>query len=166
MRSEIIRYLVPPKEAFWQWNDAGEVVTWKDDKTIAFRQELCHVFNRLAPGGLPPMGAILLLLAATRDHWNESASEPQILVRILESAHDAASFDDALTQVLEGLHQVSSLDAVLRTSTEAREVICELVFEGDTDRTPVSVGVAVADVLERGLDEIMLDHRSSLRCGN
>jgi len=41
----------------------GEVIAWADDTTIAFRPEILYVLQRLAPHGLPPLGAVVLLLA-------------------------------------------------------------------------------------------------------
>ena len=62
-------YLAPFASSFWRWDDEGEVITWSDGSTIVFRAELAGVVAQLASGGLPPLGAVVLLLAASRDGW-------------------------------------------------------------------------------------------------
>src|SRR5918997_2847216 len=65
-------YLSPTLDALWRWSDSAEVLPWPDGTTIAFRGEVEAVLGRLAPGGLPPFGAVALLLAACRDAWPDS----------------------------------------------------------------------------------------------
>src|SRR5689334_12202750 len=65
-------YLAPTVDAFWRWSADGEVLTWMDGKTIAFRPEVQAVLTRIAPHGLPPFGAVAMLLAACREGWSES----------------------------------------------------------------------------------------------
>jgi len=64
-------YLRPPPDCFWRWEDDGRTAVWADGRSIAFREEIEAVFHRLAERGLPPLEAILLLLAACRDTWSE-----------------------------------------------------------------------------------------------
>ena len=42
-------YLIPPEHGFWEWRDEGDVVTWADGRTIAFRAELAPILDHLAP---------------------------------------------------------------------------------------------------------------------
>ena len=58
-----LEYLSPPEGAFWCWQDDGEAIEWIDGKTITFRAELLPLLQSMAPRGLPPLGAILLVLA-------------------------------------------------------------------------------------------------------
>src|SRR5918997_4843385 len=71
-------YLSPTLDALWRWSDSAEVLTWPDDATIAFRAEVEAVLGRLAPGGLPPFGAVALLLAACREGWFTSRGRETI----------------------------------------------------------------------------------------
>ena len=59
-------YLAPKSNSFWSWSDDGEVLIWPSGRTIVFRDELRAIIDRLTPSGTPPMGALLLLLAACR----------------------------------------------------------------------------------------------------
>src|SRR4051794_36015831 len=67
----LLNYLLPHEQTFWRWSREAKAVEWRDGRTIAFREEVQAILHRLAPGGLPPFGAIVLLLAAMRDNWNE-----------------------------------------------------------------------------------------------
>ena len=67
MSNEPQRLLTAPDSSFWQWKEEGQVIAWADGQTIAFREEVLAVLRRLAPNGLPPFGAVVLLLAATHE---------------------------------------------------------------------------------------------------
>src|SRR5262245_42289817 len=68
-------YLMPATGTFWRWEDTGQVVCWNDGTTIAFHSELLGAMQRLAPQGLPPLDALLLLFAATRSSWSERTAD-------------------------------------------------------------------------------------------
>src|SRR5205823_5856861 len=65
-------YLTPTVDAVWRWSADGEVLTWVDGRPIAFRPGVRAALARLAPHGLPPFGAVALVLAACRDGWEQS----------------------------------------------------------------------------------------------
>lgn len=160
MTPEVRSYLVPTHDTFWQWKDNAEVVAWMDGKTIAFRTEICQVLRRLAPHGLPPFGAVVLLLAATRDNWQETSTEPGILLGILKNAGvDDIEQSDLLADVLGGLDKISLLDADLRRRQVAKEAIVETVFEGQRDRGSVETANQVVATLDQGLGEEVLFRR-------
>ena len=72
-------YLSPSTDSLWRWSADGEVLTWSDGTTIAFRQEVEAVVERLAPHGLPPFGAVALLLGACRDGWEQASGREGFL---------------------------------------------------------------------------------------
>ena len=96
-----VYYLTPPVYSFWSWSDDGEALVWRDGKTIAFRAELAAVFPRLEKQPLPPLGAILLLLAAARDSWNDGVSEMGILSGLLELLSGLGPCVNALAKLYE-----------------------------------------------------------------
>ncbi len=123
-------YLNPPRDAFWEWrDDAGEVATWIDGRTIVFRAELVQVLEHLAPNGLPALAPLLMLLSATRDS-GEELNERGILASCLKRSYKAWKHVDTLNNVMEGLRAVSQLDPALRSTTMAKAVLAEVVFEG------------------------------------
>ena len=110
MPDEAQRYLLPPHDTFWTWKDEGEVIAWADDTTIAFRQELLYVLQKLAPEGLPPLGAVILLMAATRDQWSAISLEPGILAGMLRTLEHGDAHNPLLATVLAGLDRVFYLE--------------------------------------------------------
>ena len=65
-RQQAINYLHVPAGSLWRWAENGSVLVWRDGSTIAFREEIVHILEWLAPNGLPSFGAIVFLLAACR----------------------------------------------------------------------------------------------------
>ena len=72
-------YFQPPQDYFWHWAEDNSVVEWVNGTTITYREELAALLSSLAPGGLPPLGATLLLLAACHSGWRDSTDEIGIL---------------------------------------------------------------------------------------
>lgn len=140
-------YLTPGPESFWKWTDGGEVLAWADGSTIAFRAELEQVLSRLAPRGLPPLGAVALLLAATRDNWPGRVGAVGV----------ACYRPELLAEIVRGLDRVHALGGQLRSTLAARCVLAELVFENCTECTPSAVTAAVLQGLRNGLGERVTD---------
>jgi hypothetical protein len=61
----LIRWLVPPKDYVWFWDEEANPV-WRDDGTVAVAEELFGLVEHLAADGLPPLGAMLMVLMACR----------------------------------------------------------------------------------------------------
>lgn len=152
MRELAHGYLCPDTMGFWQWRDAGEVVVWYGETTITFRTELLEVLRRLAPHGLPPLGAVLLLLAATRDSWELASAEQSLL-----PPHPSTKERELTREVLLGLDLVSRLEPELRTSVEARAAIAEMVFEHSRPQLSPQHSIGVIELLEGGLTEMLLE---------
>src|SRR4028118_837226 len=62
-----LSYFQAPENYFWRWAERHEIVEWPDGATICYREELQVILETVAPAGLPPLGAGLLLLAACAD---------------------------------------------------------------------------------------------------
>jgi hypothetical protein len=123
-------YLLATDDSFWEWRDGGDVITWKNGVTIAFRGEAAAVLESLAPRGLPPFSAVVLLLAATRQGWAPNNSEAGILSGMLSNTDDADQRLRVLANVIAGLDLVHALDAELRTPVPAKCALAAMVFEG------------------------------------
>ena len=67
-----IEYFSSPKLYFWRWADGGEVIESRNGSTICYRAELMEILKALAPHGLPPLGAILLVLQACQENWKDA----------------------------------------------------------------------------------------------
>ena len=139
-------YLSPSTDSLWRWSSDGEVLTWSDGATIAFRQEVEAVLARLAPQGLPPFGAVAMLLAACRDGWDRSPGRDAFLryATVFGQWRGGAGFTPGgsasqlvfqrvargIEDVVKGLDAVSGFAPDVRQSTEAKATLAEAVFEG------------------------------------
>jgi hypothetical protein len=60
------------KNYFWQWEDNGEVIAIPGEATIAYKNQVVEILERLAPQGLPPFGSLLLAIIATNPNGGEA----------------------------------------------------------------------------------------------
>ncbi len=145
-------YLAAPSQSFWRWEDNGNVVTWSDGQTIAFRQEIATVYRRLRTQELPPFGAVVLLLAACRDSWSDSPSRVGLLSGMLVSRR-RSKWLPLLTDVCNQLEKVRGLDAKLRTAADSKAELAAMVFEGQGGSTDINLWDQVLHELDHGLSE-------------
>lgn len=150
------RYLAPPSQSFWEWRDQGEVIVWANETTILFRGELVHVLRHLAPQGLPPLNAVVLLLAACRDSWRESSSEIGTLAGLMVSI-GRRSFPYWFSEVLRQLDAVAGLHDDLRKTPQSKAILAEMVLETCRDRTTPEDAAAILRVLEAGPTQEVLE---------
>jgi len=149
-------YLTPAPSTFWRWKDGGEVVGWAEGATIVFRAELAKVLARLAPAGLPPLGSVLLVLAATRGSWWDEGCGPTVLAGMTEKLDGQSWKIELVGDVMRGLERVWRLPDELRATTAARGELAGLVFEECSPRTSPAVGAEAVRLLEQGLPEEVL----------
>lgn len=64
---------------FWHWLDGQGTIAWRDGVTLAFREELEAIFQRLPRGDFAPVDAVLLIVAATRESWSEPPARAGLL---------------------------------------------------------------------------------------
>lgn len=146
------RYLAPRGETFWWWSTSGanatatggDAITWTNGNTIAFYEEFAHVIKRLAPGGLPPADAVVMLLAACRDNWDgRFAAQWTEWARL-----EPRSLPDWLSEVLQGLDRVHALAAAQRHSLEAKALLADVIFEDAPHRGRAFDARVIVDALE------------------
>ena len=162
--AEALKYLNQPVDCFWKWTDDGGAIQWYDGATIVFTAELLAILrHQYASGtrGLPPLGAVILLVAATRENWSHDVTgniNPQRRNWLL----DAAGSRNAATQielVLNKLSDIRALDGDVRLSLEAKQWITEIVF-GPSPRTSVETAEEVLLYLSR-VDEVFWNRTSN-----
>ncbi|MEK7467727.1 MAG: hypothetical protein AAB074_09970 [Planctomycetota bacterium] len=146
-------YLTPPSLAFWKWTDNARVAVWADGSTIAFREEVAYALGKLAPGGLPPFGALVLLISACRPLWKE-AGRPAIEAHVA-TLEKVGSLDGRfppawLKDVLDSLDRVNRLRIELRTGADAKALIAAMVFDGAEGRGSVEEGEAILRAVSEG----------------
>jgi len=178
-RSIAKRYLTPPVDGFWRWSEQGDAIVWKDGDTIVFQAELAEILKPLAPTGLPRMGSVLLLLAATRDSWRSepvahTLTKRQLLRRIWNStlsgplpAPDEEAEHKELILVLAQLARIAKLDEDVRKSVGAKQTIIETAFE-NRFQTIISKESAaeILRLLGSDTNEIFVDSRGNADSGS
>jgi len=127
------KYFQAPKNYFWQWNEGGAVIEWKDGITIAFRYELVYLLKGISNQGMPPLGTILLVLAACRKEYDESRTMGILwgLLKSMPRAHGDPA-DEELEYYLKDaqkfLHIVSGIRAELK-SLQRNIHLIETIFD-------------------------------------
>lgn len=141
-------YFYVPCDSFWAWREQGEVVAWVDDATIAFRSELDAALRQLVTGGAPPLGAVVLLLAACQPSWHEADPRNLLLERVGQALgiSDAEKLAAAVCGGLEVVHQVWRAHR-LRPAIKA--ALATAVFAGRRQAPPAEK----ADLLPRALEK-------------
>lgn len=153
-----------PDAMRWKWSDNGRVVLWADGSTVAFREEVLAVLTRLSPLGLPPFGAVLVLIAMTR---NTAPTGTLQLLCKTGGLFQQQRLDgqDPLARLLQGFERVRALPPELRVPLRAKERLAELVFDGFNARTIPSVTERVLALLRGGaemeVDATVLDTLAS-----
>ena len=145
----LIRWLVPPKDYVWFWDEEANPV-WRDDGTVAVAEELFGLVEHLAADGLPPLGAMLMVLMACRGRT--AAVRRGVLRCVEEMAGDTSAPNRRLVgEAMELLETVSALPEGLRTGVAARGELLRTLFRGSVGRMEVEVSEhVVAEVRARG----------------
>ena len=112
----------------WRWADNDQVLVWDDGTTIAFRAEIEAVLKGLSTIGLPPLSAVVLLLAACRDSWPESSRQLEM--------PEFSAFNHLQQDVLPALNRVAALPRDLRESLDAKVNLAAFVFEAAFEQMP------------------------------
>jgi hypothetical protein len=171
-------YLSPSTDSLWRWSFDGDVLTWTDGTTIAFRQEVEHVIERLTPHGLPPFGAVAMLLAACRDGWEQSPGREAFLrYSAVFSQWRAGAQSGApphasqlvfqrvakeIEEVVKGLDAVARFAPENRQPKEAKAALAEAVFEvSKNKRLSPEESAMVARALAEGVNAERLTLRFS-----
>jgi len=147
-------YLAPAPDSFWEWRDGGQVITWRDGGTIAFRTEILEVLGRLAPHGFPDFDAVVLFLAACRATGMIGAAEIEkhnVLPSLSASEKDNWRYRDLLV----ALEAISAISHSLRTTLDGKTELAVMLFE---TAYVVESGERAAGILrglERGLPREM-----------
>jgi hypothetical protein len=134
LQDALLDYCRYPGRYFWRWSDEG-VAEWKNGTTIAYAAELMPMLAELAPDGLPPLGAVLLVFAACTDGWQDSSAELGLLHGLLPSllpVQDPPPTEELLylLRVASGfLEIIRALPAELRTGRAKLHLLRELLLE-------------------------------------
>ena len=152
------QYLLEPSGGFWKWTTQGDAIQWFDGATIAFLPELTAVLKHLASDqarGLPPLGSVLLLIAATRKNWWENGSVPEHRIEHLKKillVQGSAYL--RLDIVRKKLNKVHKLEDDVKSSLLAKQTLAEIIFRNCKSLTTPTVATEVLRILDGGIEEI------------
>ena len=158
------RYLAPFTSSPWRWDDGGEVIAWLDGQTIAFRAEVEGVLARLAPHGLPPFSALVLLLAACRDGWRGESNRLSAVAGLVTTL-ERRDFPEWLGKLFLELDALHALPVELRTTPSAKADLAEVVFEECQTRTSLEETEAVRWAISSYLAPDVLAPQADLPSG-
>jgi hypothetical protein len=160
-RQQAIAYLRAPPSGLWRWVEESAVIVWHDGTTIAFREELIQILEWLSRSGLPPFGAIVLLLAACRGKVPSAAQVLSAAETLLPAELGAkaaillAARRQLTLQVDEALAELAKVSRLLpefRSGLVPKCVLAEAVFEPARAERHVD-----ADAILRGLRDPLTD---------
>lgn len=154
------KYLLPPTRSFWKWSDDGEVICWHDNRTIIFKAELIQILERLAPQGLPTLSSVVVTMASMREGWEQSVSEVRGSVEVYQPSVESSQLVESVLVGDGGLKRLTMLPMSLRSSTEARVTVCQMVFENVRSFFTAEEASGVIQYLTHGMDEILATYNS------
>lgn len=133
-----INYAVPPEGHFWKWSADYEAIEWADGRTLAMWPEVLTVLNHLdSDSGIPPLGSVLLLLAACRDEWPAQRPLNHAVIRpILEISQSDSIPPEVAAVLITGLDLINNLPKDLRSSLAAKCHLITATFEGGPHSLP------------------------------
>ncbi|MCX6316990.1 MAG: hypothetical protein NTW29_06850 [Bacteroidetes bacterium] len=148
------KYFQAPDNYFWRWGEQGALVEWYHGITICYRDDLLQLLSAVSDKGLPPMGSLLLLLAACRNSFN--IHDKVLLLRGLES------YDKEKTEVYKLIDKamvfssiVHALPETLRTGFARVHLIREVFADTGFVFSNHQVKAAIAEMSSGRLDELV-----------
>ena len=144
IKTHPIQFMTPTRPSFWRWE--RDLVIYDSGATLAFREEVMAVVAHLQPYGLPPMEALLLFLAASRDRFDwEACQAPYGADRLTHAL--PVGWD---TKVQAELEKVRRLDPVWRKELERKCLLAEVCFEHVPNLLSPDDAQGVVGLLESG----------------
>lgn len=121
---EFYEYFQSYNDYFWQWEDNAEVIAIPNHNTIAYRDFVIDIFDKLAPQGIPPFGALLLAITATNPNGHASIEAiHHIISKSLNTTDDLI-----LAEAVSFLKILSSVPEQYKTGNK-RLLLLQSIFE-------------------------------------
>lgn len=135
--------LASQSDWLWKWSADGEAVVWQDGSTVVMREELALIIHRLIPSGVPPIGPLMLLLAACR---GKVPAESEVL-DLCRLAVDPSAAPFAARAQLAAL---AKMPRELLAGVPAKASLAALVFDA-APKLDANEASAVVALLREGL---------------
>jgi hypothetical protein len=140
-------YFQSSEKYFWQWEDDGAVVAIPQSNTIAYRDYLGDIIEKLSLQGLPPFGALLLVITATNPN---GAASLDAVYRIVSDALKTTD-ENVLTRAINFLKLLAELPQPFR-EREKRMLILQVLFERCHNVISVKSSKAVVQQYKEGFN--------------
>lgn len=138
-----LHYLTPPAQFYWSWTADFTIAETQLHQTIVYHADWMLMLDALAPEGLPPVDASMLLLFAARATGEElsrfqSHMEKAEMTRT--TGKDYPMRQDEMANAFRFLHLVNGLDEELRTG-DCRVLLLTLLRECTDEVIPARVAL-------------------------
>lgn len=126
LQNIVLNYFTPPNQHFWRWSESGEAIEWLHGGTICYTADLMNILRGLADTGLPPLGTVLILMAACQERRDQDNIDAYIgqLAEVSETQFGRAFRVHPLARTMLGL--VQALPPDLRTGSSRIHLIHEI----------------------------------------
>ncbi|RPI88281.1 MAG: hypothetical protein EHM42_04510, partial [Planctomycetaceae bacterium] len=149
--------LISPPDCF-RWVDGGNAVAWRNGPTIVFRPELAEILLGQPDPGLPPLGAMLLVLSACRESW--PASRLCLIAEMAAAGGIERRIPRWAADALTALDLVHAAPPTALKSVAGRAELLAYVFEGLPPlRSLAGVGSHVVEFLEDESSSYWVDYQ-------
>jgi hypothetical protein len=155
-------YFRASADYFWLWAENGTIVEWKDGQTICYREDLLPILEKLSPEGLPPLGAILLILTSCRDDWKAvSAGKTRLLYAIVQmieeqnGGHPNLFLRECVKPVGLLLDLVSALPQEYRSGAKRTHLLYTL-FRNEPDKLVPELSKECIEIFNRGVADRLI----------
>lgn len=160
-----VDYLTPPRDHWWRWSQDQQWIEWADGRSIVARPELQHALEHLAQRGLPPLDAILLVIAATRERWDAERSATLILnnatlesigtnnagIQLFDSITNSRVATE-VTETLDALSRIALLPAKYLSTAAAKAKLLDLIFQEAPESISTESSASVVTLLDQELE--------------
>ena len=149
----VIQYFSAKNIYFWRWGDHGLVLEMYNGNTICYREDLIQILRDLSSNGLPPLGAVLLLLQACKTGEALFSSNGELFhdtILVLEKQGLLKEKTrEKIEKAFQFLEYINKLPAELR-SGESRKVLLFTIFHGGYHHVKKEEGGVVLDLFSSG----------------
>ncbi|MAX78763.1 MAG: hypothetical protein CL843_01125 [Crocinitomicaceae bacterium] len=133
------KYFNAYEDFFWEYTDNDTVISLGNGYTIVYVAELRQIITRMSHQGLPPLSALLLVLACI----NEKASSNLNWIRTYSKKGDYNLLYDE--RALDFLSTISSIDPIYKTGN-GKQLLLNFIFNNCHGHLPLNRSVLIGEM--------------------
>lgn len=132
-------YFQQYSDYFWQWEEEGRVLSIPGGSTVAYKEYIADAVEKLADGGLPLFGSLLLAVVATN---NEAGTSLLAVRTIVEGKLKEKVSREPLNGAMAFLKQLSALPSKYKKGAN-RLLLLQTLFAGCHNCTSIPQAVRI-----------------------